>query len=181
MDELDLKSPVISPVNGHEVMTSKSPPPLASSPLSAPAPTSTTSLMKSLAQEAAEASPHKHAEVTTSTTSLQGAPPAPNQQQDPVLAGSVEFTSESTLQDSSPVIAADDIFNKAVPDTELLDTSANRGKAQLANVSALASRRPPTKKTAASVSHHSATIAPLFSNLGIGQIYIYCVICLSKR
>ena len=48
----------------------------------------------------------------------------------------------------------------AVPETELLDVSANKTKGQLGNSGSLSSRRPPTKSGPPSVSHFNKADAP---------------------
>ena len=50
------------------------------------------------------------------------------------------------------VSPASDINLNDVPETQLLDTSASKSKAQLASSGALANRRPPTKAGALTVS-----------------------------
>ena len=57
-----------------------------------------------------------------------------------VNGGGVSLSTEINLND--------------VPETPLLDTSANKGKAQLASSGALANRKPPTKTGALTVSYH---------------------------
>ena len=64
-----------------------------------------------------------------------------------------KFIAESTrIVNGGDVSLPTEINLNDVPETPLLDTSANKGKAQLANSGALANRKPPTKAGALTVS-----------------------------
>ena len=54
--------------------------------------------------------------------------------------------------------ARDTTTLSAVPNTELLDNTANKDKGQLATTSALVTRRPPTRKNSTGVSLFSCII-----------------------
>ena len=64
-----------------------------------------------------------------------------------------KFIAESTrIVNGGDVSSTAQINLNDVPETPLLDTSANKGKAQLASSGALANRKPPTKAGALTVS-----------------------------
>ena len=66
-----------------------------------------------------------------------------------------KFSAESTrIVNDGGVSLSTEINLNDVPETPLLDTSANKGKAQLASSGALANRKPPTKTGALTVSYH---------------------------
>ena len=66
-----------------------------------------------------------------------------------------KFSAESTrIVNGGGVSLSTEINLNDVPETPLLDTSANKGKAQLASSGALANRKPPTKAGALTVSFH---------------------------